>query len=196
MKAMIKKKEDARSKRDLANSLEKLLELKNYDDITIKEICENALVSKLTFYNNFYDKNELLKFLFARYVNEITSEIDLLFNYKKDNKVLYKDIIRTIIHYFYKNKERFSKVIQNDRSHTMFWNINLFINDITPLLTSIYDKLIHFNVPKEILSSYYVGAFANILYTTNEKDLNISEEKMTEYIYNLTLGLGIKIIND
>ena len=50
------KKIDARilrSKRDLADSLESLLEKKNYDDITIKEICEGALVSKLTFYNSY-----------------------------------------------------------------------------------------------------------------------------------------------
>lgn len=48
------KKEDARvtrSKRDLALALQDLLRTKNFDDITIKEISQTAMVSKLTFYN-------------------------------------------------------------------------------------------------------------------------------------------------
>lgn len=46
------KKEDARvtrSKRDLALALQDLLRTKNFDDITIKEISQTAMVSKLTF---------------------------------------------------------------------------------------------------------------------------------------------------
>ena len=56
-------KEDARtirSKRDLANALEELMQEINYDDIGIKDIADRALVSKNTFYNNFNDKNEVL----------------------------------------------------------------------------------------------------------------------------------------
>ena len=52
-------KEDSRtirSKRDLANALEELLQEKNYDDIGIKEITDKAMVSKNTFYNNFNEK--------------------------------------------------------------------------------------------------------------------------------------------
>ena len=63
-------KEDARivrTKRDLANALEELLEEKSFDEISIKEITDKALISKNTFYNNFEDKNDLLTFLFARY---------------------------------------------------------------------------------------------------------------------------------
>lgn len=68
------KKEDARvtrSKRDLALALQDLLRTKNFDDITIKEISQTAKVSKLTFYNNFLDKSDLLMFLFHKYSEEV-----------------------------------------------------------------------------------------------------------------------------
>ena len=68
------KKEDARvtrSKRDLALALQDLLRTKNFDDITIKEISQTAMVSKLTFYNNFLDKSDLLMFLFHKYSEEV-----------------------------------------------------------------------------------------------------------------------------
>lgn len=189
------KKIDARilrSKRDLADSLETLLEKKNYDDITIKEICEGALVSKLTFYNNFYDKNELLKFMFARRVKEISIKINALFPTKKTSNEVYKDVIKIIIHYFYENKEKFKKMVENDRSYVMFWNINTFVYELSPLIAPIYNNLVTIDAPKELILSYYVGAFSNIIYTLNKKDININESDMVNYVYRLTLGTGFK----
>ena len=189
------KKIDARilrSKRDLADSLESLLEKKNYDDITIKEICEGALVSKLTFYNNFYDKNELLKFMFARRIKELSIKINSLFPTKKSSNDVYKDVIKIIIHYFYENKEKFKKMVSNDRSYVMFWNINTFVYELSPLIAPIYNNLINFDAPKELILSYYVGAFANIIYTLNKKDIDINESDMVNYVYKLTLGAGFK----
>lgn len=189
------KKIDARilrSKRDLADSLEALLEKKNYDDITIKEICEGALVSKLTFYNNFYDKNELLKFMFARRIKELSIKINSLFPTKKSSNEVYKDVIKIIIHYFYENKDKFKKMVSNDRSYVMFWNINTFVNELSPLIAPIYNNLISFDAPKELILSYYVGAFSNIIYTLNKKDININESDMVNYVYKLTLGMGLK----
>ena len=189
------KKIDARilrSKRDLADSLETLLEKKNYDDITIKEICEGALVSKLTFYNNSYDKNELLKFMFTRRVKELSIKINSLFPTKKSGNEVYKDVIKIIIHYFYENKEKFKKMVENDRSYVMFWNINTFVNELSPLIAPIYNNLVSFDAPKELILSYYVGAFSNIIYTLNKKDININESDMVNYVYRLTLGTGFK----
>lgn len=189
------KKIDARilrSKRDLADSLEALLEKKNYDDITIKEICEGALVSKLTFYNNFYDKNELLKFMFTRRIKELSIKINGLFPTKKSSNEVYKDVIKIIIHYFYENKDKFKKMVKNDRSYVMFWNINTFVNELSPLITPIYNNLVSFDAPKELILSYYVGAFSNIIYTLNKKDININETDMVNYVYKLTLGMGLK----
>lgn len=189
------KKIDARilrSKRDLADSLETLLEKKNYDDITIKEICEGALVSKLTFYNNFYDKNELLKFMFARRIKEISIKINALFPTKKTSNEVYKDVIKIIIHYFYENKEKFKKMVENDRSYVMFWNINTFVYELSPLIAPIYNNLVTIDAPKELILSYYVGAFSNIIYTLNKKDININESDMVNYVYRLTLGTGFK----
>ena len=59
-------KEDARiirTKRDLANALEELLQERNFDELSVKDITDKAMISKNTFYNNFQDKNELLNFL-------------------------------------------------------------------------------------------------------------------------------------
>ena len=68
------KKEDARvyrTKRDLADALEALLNERNFDDLSVKDITDQALISKNTFDNNFQDKNELLQFGVTRYLLKI-----------------------------------------------------------------------------------------------------------------------------
>ena len=83
-------------------------------------------------------------------------------------------------------------MVENDRSYVMFWNINTFVNELSPLIAPIYNNLVSFDAPKELILSYYVGAFSNIIYTLNKKDININESDMVNYVYRLTLGTGFK----
>jgi hypothetical protein len=68
---MIIKKEDKRvtkTKRDLRNALTGLLKVRPYTKITVCDICEAAVVNRMTFYKHYMDKNDLLydMFDFAR----------------------------------------------------------------------------------------------------------------------------------
>ncbi|MCC8015015.1 MAG: TetR/AcrR family transcriptional regulator [Eubacterium sp.] len=58
----------------LYRSFEKLSKTKDFGDITVNEICDNAMVSKGTFYKHFTDKYDFLSFLikhvFEDYINK------------------------------------------------------------------------------------------------------------------------------
>ena len=104
------KKEDKRvirSKRDLSNALDELLNEKNYDDISIQDITEKALVSKNTFYNNFLDKNELLMYLFQKYSMEIFEQIEPLLNSDASFEEISKKSLICIIDYLSNNYSKF-----------------------------------------------------------------------------------------
>ncbi len=61
-------KEDVRvikTKRSIVDALMALLEKKTWDKITIKDICEQAMISRSTFYTHFADKYELLEYLIS-----------------------------------------------------------------------------------------------------------------------------------
>ncbi len=176
-----------RSKRDLANALEELLQEKNYDDITIIEIVDRAMVSKLTFYNNFLDKKDLLTFMFQRYVNDInslTSKIDPSLSIQ----ARYKETIRIVIHYILKSPNKFKKMIENDSSKTMFFIFSSFIQQTTIRLSSLLSSIVKTNIPTDIIAYYYSGACTSLLYNMflNSKN-NLSEDLMVEYIYKLTM---------
>nr|WEA36001.1 TetR/AcrR family transcriptional regulator [Staphylococcus aureus] len=62
-----------------------LLEQHLFQTITVNQICHNALVHRTTFYKHFYDKYDLLEYLF----NQLTkaSLIEGFLHWIKDEKI-------------------------------------------------------------------------------------------------------------
>jgi len=70
---------DLRIQKTLRNIREAFIGLakeKPMDDITVKELCERALINKATFYLHYENLNELIVMLEDEYVKDITGEID------------------------------------------------------------------------------------------------------------------------
>ncbi len=59
----------------LNKSFEDLLKQKDFDDITVNEICDNAMVGKATFYKHFSSKYDFLSFFMCRTVNECINKV-------------------------------------------------------------------------------------------------------------------------
>lgn len=179
-----------RSKRDLANALEELLQEKNLDDITIQEITERAMVSKNTFYNNFLDKNELVMFMFERYSDSIYEKILPIIESDKDKSTRFMEGLEVVVHFFYTNPARFQKMVQNDHSKTMFWNINNFIQKVISFFFENYRELIEDDVPEEVVSLFYSGAVANLIYFAFLSGPKIKEKDTVKYLSKLFSNLA------
>lgn len=175
-----------RTKRDLANSLEQLLMKKDIDDISIKDITDNALISKNTFYNNFQDKNELLLFLFARYKEEMFQNIKPILerNFRLSSLLTFKKCLEIIVHFFYTTNLPFSKIIENDSSRVIFYNLNLFIQELLRKLDQKYHILTD-KVNEEVMIPFYAGAFSNIVYFSYQNHLKLTEKEMVKNVFRL-----------
>lgn len=71
----MEKKSDLRVRKTyeaLMRAFEELLTKKTFDDITVNELCEMAMIRRPTFYSHFEDKYDFLRF----YLNEIQSRIE------------------------------------------------------------------------------------------------------------------------
>ncbi|MDY3725301.1 MAG: TetR/AcrR family transcriptional regulator, partial [Candidatus Enterosoma sp.] len=151
-------KEDARvvrTKRDLRNALEELLQEKNFDELSVKDITDKALISKNTFYNNFQDKEELLQYLFTKYRKEIMVELSPVL--KKMTPIIkplfLKKAIQIIINFFYSGKAPVLKLIQRDHSKSLFWNITNFIREMVLDIGQEYPHLFNKKVSLETIAS-------------------------------------------
>ena len=175
-----------RSKRDLSNALDELLDSKNFDDISIQDIVDKAMVSKNTFYNNFLDKNELLMYLFKRYSLEVYEKIEPLFDEEEDLDKISKESLKYVIEYLSSNYKKFKKMIDNDRSKALYWNFYKFIQEIVAFVFSSFKDKLPFDTPLEIISPFLAGGISSLIYSMYEGEKIYSKEEIYSYLEKLT----------
>lgn len=183
------KKDDARvlrSKRDLSEALISLLNKKSYHSITVKDICEKAMISKLCFYNNFVNKDDLMIYIFKRETDEKLNEVRQESIDKNQKEVKYEDIINALISMFFSPNKIFRKIISTDKNKALYEIINKYIKDTIPNLLSycVPEKLNY--IPNVFSVTFFSGALTGILYTMcGDTELNKNENSI-DYIATLT----------
>lgn len=177
-----------RSRRDMADAFVYLLQSKDFNQITIKEIVNRAMVSRITFYNQFKDKFDLLQYVFKRSVNEILVEInkDVNASEKKSGMELLKIAITDLVHYLFQNKEQLTKWIDNDSSKAIYWCLTNFVREVLTEILNRYTNAfdIPANVSQKLLIDFYAGGFTNALYEISEDAIK-SEEKVVSSLMSL-----------
>ena len=118
------KKEDIRilkTHRALINSMSKLLELHNFTRITTNDLCEEAQISRATFYFHFADKYDLLKYW-------LENRKPMLIN-KKDTK---EEVEKRVNHFVSDNLKSIKHLIDNANSETseLLYNFTFSLLDL------------------------------------------------------------------
>lgn len=183
-------KEDARiirTKRDLANALEELLQERNFDELSVKDITDKAMISKNTFYNNFQDKNELLNFLFMRYKDELMKKIQPYLDHYVHalRKIFFRTCLEKVVHAFYESNLPIDKMILADKSKCLYWNITKFVKEVLEDLDRTYDHFLTSHADPKITSYFFAGAFASTLYFSILEDDKVTEEKIFKSLLKL-----------
>lgn len=89
------------AKESIMNSLKELIEKSSYASITVSDICENAHVSRKSFYNIFANKEDVVSAIFKQDVTEPIEKLNVLLTpvqksgmhlvfYEKIYEVIYK----------------------------------------------------------------------------------------------------------
>ena len=152
-----------RTRRDLSNALIQLLETTDYDEIKVIDICKKAMISKVTFYNNFKNKSELLNHILLEFEEKIKNDIEKVAPAFQNQKDMILGIVRIAYKNVLKNKVIFGKILSNHQTSSVIIELRNFIcQEIIKhgdLLISD-DKS---SVPKEYFAAFYSGAIISIL---------------------------------
>ena len=152
-----------RTRRDLSNALIQLLETTDYDEIKVIDICKKAMISKVTFYNNFKNKSELLNHILLEFEEKIKNDIEKVAPAFQNQKDMILGIVRIAYKNVLKNKVIFGKILSNHQTSSVIIELRNFIcQEIIKhgdLLISD-DKS---SVPKEYFAAFYSGAITSIL---------------------------------
>lgn len=125
-----------KTKKALSSSLLQLLEQQLFQTITVNLICDNALVHRTTFYKHFYDKYDLLEYLFNQltkdyFARDISVRLNHPFQTISDT-INNKEDLRDIAE-FQEEDAEFNKVLKNVCIKIMHNDIKKIIETVSIL---------------------------------------------------------------
>ena len=177
-----------KTKKLLRESLESLLRDKSLDDITVKEICEHASINRVTFYDHYFNKEELH--------NEIISQIehDIIKEFKKDNSLYYLDknykkILQKLVDYFDNNRKHFNVFLSNPKNRLLFTSQlhKYFMKYLRKGIKVNDNKIDKKEIDNQILikSQFISGALIYSFSWWLKDGFDISKEEFLKHICNL-----------
>lgn len=166
----------------LCETFSVMLEEKKFEDITVNELCERAMVRRATFYKHFADKYEF----FAFFIREVQDRFNASIKEYDQDEMPYSYYI-----YLFKNSV---KLLQE---HKKFVD-SLLKSSVFPTLLEIISDEIYRNVllnmkenvragmplsvSTDILAAFYTGGIVQTLRFWVTTPNQITEEEMVEEI--------------
>ena len=147
-----------RSRTYIADALLSLLKTKKFQDISINDIINKAGVSRMTFYRQFYDKKEVLKYILDTRTDEYIA------SHKKDNAPIEERILQGVSMILEK-KELAKMIIDSDLYY-------LVVEEFYRVITS----------DRSYYNSFLVGGLANIFYYYITENRTESAKELTDII--------------
>lgn len=164
------------TKHSIAAAMYTLLEHKDFDDITIADICQSANVSRSTFYNHFEDKYELVVSSIKQFIeNSCTMDIedpdDLRRGYNEliDCHLERFQALRNLVHHetIYELKQKMDK---------------MFLEHYLRLYRMKEEQGYVFNKPLRLLAEYNSGGSAAVMSWWIHDQHPIEREEVVEYL--------------
>lgn len=165
----------------LHNAFVSLLEEKRFEDITVNELCDRAMIRRTTFYKHFGDKYDYFSFYMREVVASFRQQItrDVVNGSTRDYLTC---MVRQLVG-FLKEHE---KLVQNVKLSSMFpVLLNMLVDqireDAAGLIRHSYGDALS---KSEIdgIAAFYAGGLTNILFQYVKQDLPIDEDAVTSIL--------------
>lgn len=186
---MLNKKEDKRvtkTKRDLRNALSSLLKSKPYAKITVCDICDEAVVNRMTFYKHYMDKNDLLNDMFD-FARISAGEMDKL----KNGEAKCIDIIDCVLPML---RQVVSECVdKKDIIKAMFENESDIIGDviynslhkIAAQVFAVYSLRHKCRYDQDLICEFFTGGLTKALTSYAATKTDYSKERFTSDVISV-----------
>ena len=191
----MEKKRDLRIEKTyllLHNAFTALLEEKRFEEITINELCERAMIRRTTFYKHFADKYEYFSFYLTEICDKFRSELPPDVR-PDDFDTCFLHMNRALIAFLHQHE----KLVQN-----------LVGSNLFPLLTEILSRQVSGNIIQllrqcsspdlhkaspallERIAAFYTGGMLMMLLPELKQGTSPDEEAFLETISCLCCGIN------
>lgn len=160
-----------------------LLSEKEFDKITVNDICEKSEYPRATFYNYFDDKLDLLKYLWSHIAKDI---LDRLPNNQRNETNLIK-IFNSLLSFFHDNPALLANIKKSDGANSHLWhNLSGYLkHEANQILYDSCTTSKEQNVPSELLARFYSDLIIGMLEWCLFENPTIDEKTADNYLINL-----------
>lgn len=164
----------------LRNAFTALLEEKKFEDFTVSELCERAMIRRTTFYKHFADKYEYFTF----YVREICAEFQsqLPPDITPDNlNDYFSHMCRELLRFIDDHKEMVNNVINSSLFQVLLDNMtDQIMYDVLGVLRQMKQTSAMSTRQLEGIAAFYSGGLVNILRMALKHDSKLDEEHIIQ----------------
>lgn len=185
------KKIDLRVKRTHKMIIEafiRLVEEKGYDNVTVQDIADEAMINRATFYAHFKDKQDLYEQIFEIAINAFTSVLDLE-QLVHGNRIKVKQIIFALTNIYKNIQERksFFLTIMDGSSNELLRKKleELLYNKYANIFNRLKIKENELEVPIDFIIEYMTSIFIGTLHWWITSDTNMSAEQLAALVVKL-----------
>lgn len=163
-------KEDIRiikSKRDLRNALVKLLQERAFSSISVIDICDTALINRMTFYKHYEDKYDLLKDCLREVSKTISRRSHEMLSDNTGNnsfRISFLSYLKATIDAIDENRAMLDALIMGNEPMAMSILVEVIGGGVNKLIDHclLSSDLM---VSRDVAYSFILGAFTHIMFS-------------------------------
>lgn len=183
-----------RTHRLLKDAFISLLKEKDYEDITVQEICELAMVRRTTFYQHFEDKNSFLNWFVQERQKDFNRQIPLDIP-ENGLREYYIAVIRSALKYLLENQEMKKLLLGSGEQSQYLLDCYLraCTNDVVQRMEAVpglKDRVAPF--PLDLLAEYYIGSVVAVARWWFKNGTPFTGDQIAEFIRLVIDGIETK----
>ena len=181
---MSEKKEDLRIRRThklLCEAMFSLLETQSFDEISVVNICDKAMVHRATFYKHFKDKYEFMEYVTKVKLHDFYTESKKFADFS-DKEQLYRAMIENILLFIEENKPMLRLAASSSNSNFFDSLHKIVYNELLDFLTSSQKNGETYRAPVDIYAKFLTGGFMSLVRWWLSDESGYSREDMAKHI--------------
>lgn len=170
-----------RTRKLLSDALVALLAEQPFESITVRQICERAMVHRATFYTHFADKYELLRSV----LTDVQADL-LQIQTSKDWDAESGHFLLGFMDYVVAHRSLFTLLLVEKDSHSLTALMRHQFAAMTEAQVKAFQASgVHYSIPAPVMAQFFAGAILGVIAWWLENDQPISAERLTEYLDHL-----------
>jgi AcrR family transcriptional regulator len=170
-----------RTRKLLSDALVALLAEQSFESITVRQICERAMVHRATFYTHFADKYELLRSVLSDVQADL---LDIQTSEEWDAGSSH--LLLQFVDYVVAHRSLFTLLLVEKDAHSLTALMRRQFAAMTEAQIRDFQSTgVHYSVPAVVMAQFFAGAVLGVISWWLENDQPISAEQFTEYLDHL-----------